>query len=209
MLVWPCFSESLHATHAAHVLAACRAKGACCAITPPLQGLTGSDLYLRNASSRASLQPDRTAFVAPVVVKPASDPRLQRLAQRRREPGSDSDDDSEGAGDRRRAAARRHATIAAEAERAAPGAGSSEDEDSDADEEGGDDEDIAARRAAVIARQATRSPRAGNCVAGGARFANGTHVSQKADTQYPAGCGSSRRKRRCRKLPKKLKGKRR
>ena len=112
------------------------------------------------------LQPDRTAFVAPVVVKPASDPRLQRLAQRRREPGSDSDDSEEGAGDRRRAAARRHAAIADEAERAAPGAGSSEEEDSSADEEGGDDEDIAARRAAVKARQATRSPRAGTAAQG-------------------------------------------
>jgi len=149
--------------------------------------------------------------VAPVVVKPASDPRLQRLAQRRREPGSDSDD-SEGAGDRRRAAARRHATIAAEAERAAPSASGSEEEDSDADEEGGDDEDIAARRAAVKARQATRPLCAGFDVAQDSLLRSTELRSQVDQTVEPAaaaGYGSNRRKRRCQKSLKRLKGKRR
>lgn len=99
------------------------------------------------------MQADRTAFVAPVVLKPVSDPRLRRLAERQREAAEESDDSDDGR-DRRRAASRRHASIAAQAEEAAASGDESREDESGSEEEANerDEEDIATRRAAVKAR---------------------------------------------------------
>ena len=99
------------------------------------------------------LQAARTACVAPVVLKPVSDPRLRRLAERQKEEAGEPEDSDDGL-DRRRAAVRRHASIAAAAGQAgASDAESSEDESgSEEAAEEQDEDDIAARRAAVKAR---------------------------------------------------------